>query len=110
MVGGFIPEEKWQEKPEPSLKKWLDKQLDKSVLLVALGTLAAIKEHEWVTMIDTFRGANYSVLLVVRKNQQFKLPDLPPNVRLESHIAQLWVLRHPALFAFISHCGANSRK
>ncbi|GMI90289.1 UDP-dependent glycosyltransferase 76B1 [Hibiscus trionum] len=98
---------------------WLDKQQPKSVIYVSFGSVAAIKETEFLEVAWGLANSKQPFLWVVRPGlvQGSKWLELLPNGFLEmvgerGHIVkwapQQEVLLHPSTAAFWTHCGWNS--
>lgn len=89
------------------LKDWLERQATKTVY-ISCGTLATLEPWQAGALIEGTLESGARVLMALRKDQQTILPPLPDTVRIESFAPQQAILAHPAIAAFISHCGMNS--
>jgi MGT family glycosyltransferase len=107
MVGPIFP--KILEPLSPSLSKWLEAGEEVTgVVYIAFGTLANIESWQAKALAEGLTGTRFRVLWSLPKSQQHILPSLPSSFRLEHFVPQQSVLSHPAVRAFISHCGMNS--
>lgn len=90
-----------------ALKEWLDDS-GRGVVYVSLGTLATLEPWQAQTLAEGLCQNEYRILWALRQNQQSILPRLPEAFRVEPYVSQRAVLYHPAVRAFVSHCGRNS--
>ncbi|CAL1402153.1 unnamed protein product [Linum trigynum] len=107
-------------KEDYSCIPWLDKQAEKSVIYVSLGSLACISQHELAEMAWGLTKSNLPFLWVVRpglvrgtRNIQESLPDgfkegVGERGRIVQWAPQKEILAHKAVAGFWSHCGWNS--
>ncbi|KAG8390053.1 hypothetical protein BUALT_Bualt01G0043400 [Buddleja alternifolia] len=106
-------------KPDESSISWLDKQEPKSVVYVSFGSIAAIKEKEFLEIALGLANSKCPFLWVIRPGSVHGLEWLEalPNGFLDSlngrgHIVkwapQLEVLAHSSVGAFWTHNGWNS--
>lgn len=106
-----------EENREPCLQ-WLDKQPDASVVFVSFGSVAVLsipQIHEIALGLEA-SGQRFLLALRVPPNpdNQPLLPELfeertqERGVVLWGWAPQLWILSHPSLAGFVSHCGWNS--
>ncbi len=92
-----------------SLNKWLEEEKEsQGVVYIAFGTLATLETRQAKTLVEGLTDNRFRVLWSLRKNQHHILPTLPSSFRIENFVSQQAVLSHPAIRAFISHCGMNS--
>lgn len=108
MVGPILPVE-----PEPlgvGLREWLDGAEKEGVPVVymSFGTLANLADGPMGELVRGLASDRFRVLWSVRGQRAAGLGMLPANFRLEEFVPQLAVLSHPAVRAFVSHCGMNS--
>ncbi|KAM6578109.1 hypothetical protein CsatB_029946 [Cannabis sativa] len=98
---------------------WLDKQTDKSVIYVSLGSIAFMDEKEIVEMAWGLANSKQPFLWVVRTDSGIdedvikKLPESFEETVGERGCTVNWapqkeVLAHRAVGGFWSHCGWNS--
>lgn len=106
MVGPIFP--KTLKPLDPSLSKWLEEGEGTKVVYIAFGTLATIESWQAKALVEGLTDTRFRVLWSLPKNQQHVLPSLPTSFRIEHFVPQQAVLSHPAVRAFISHCGMNS--
>uniref|UniRef100_J3N818 Uncharacterized protein n=2 Tax=Oryza brachyantha TaxID=4533 RepID=J3N818_ORYBR len=109
---GALPEE------DRSCLAWLDTQLPGSVLFVSFGTLVSIDADELMELAWGLAGSNRPFLWVVRPRlvrgrDSVELPgELLQEIRgrgvIVRWVPQEEVLSHPAIGAFVTHCGWNS--
>lgn len=93
----------------PSLSKWLAEGIEGAgVVYIAFGTLATIELWQVKKLVEGLTDTNFRVLWSLPESQQHILPPLPSSFRIEPFVPQQAVLSHPAVCAFISHCGMNS--
>lgn len=91
------------------LKKWLDAGTEhKGVVYISCGTLATLESWQVEALIEGVSSAGARILLALRESQHSILPPLPNTLHLETFAPQQAVLEHPAVRAFVSHCGMNS--
>ncbi|TKW09118.1 hypothetical protein SEVIR_6G072200v4 [Setaria viridis] len=98
--------------------EWLDAQPPSSVIYVSFGSLVSIDAHELTEMAWGLAGSKRSFLWVVRPRlvRGCESSELPAELREEvrgrgrivSWAPQQEVLKHPAVGAFLTHCGWNS--
>ena len=107
MIGPLVPAV--GESLPVALKKWLDTDAEHNdVVYVSCGTLATLESWQAKALIEGVSSAGARILLALRKSQHSILPPLPSGLRLETFAPQQAVLSHPAVRAFVSHCGMNS--
>ncbi|KAL2558165.1 UDP-glycosyltransferase 76F1 [Forsythia ovata] len=105
--------------PDESSISWLDKQAPKSVIYVSFGSIAAVKENEFVEIAWGLAYCEHTFLWVIRPGSVHGskwLESLPSGfldlLGVSGHIVkwapQLEVLAHPAVGAFWTHNGWNS--
>ncbi|KAL2541669.1 UDP-glycosyltransferase 76F1 [Abeliophyllum distichum] len=98
---------------------WLDKQAPKSVIYVSFGSIAAVKENEFLEIAWGLANCKHTFLWVIRPGSVHGskwLESLPSGfldmLGVRGHIVkwapQLEVLAHPAVGAFWTHNGWNS--
>ncbi|KAL6592916.1 hypothetical protein ACP70R_049212 [Stipagrostis hirtigluma subsp. patula] len=97
---------------------WLDAQAPNSVLYVSLGSLMGIDMLEFMELAWGLANSNRPFLWVVRPRlvhgcESNELPiklqeETRDRGRVVSWAPQQEVLRHPAVGAFLTHCGWNS--
>ncbi|KAL2558123.1 UDP-Glycosyltransferase superfamily protein [Forsythia ovata] len=106
-------------KPDESSISWLDKQAPKSVIYVSFGSIAAVKENEFLEIAWGLANCKHTFLWVIRPGSVHGskwLESLPSGfldmLGVRGHIVkwapQLEVLAHPAVGAFWTHNGWNS--
>jgi polyene glycosyltransferase len=79
------------------------------VVFVNLGTLAAPGTEFVTALARGLDDASFRVLWVVRSEAAESVRRTSPGLRIEPWVSsQMAVLRHPAVRAFVSHCGVNS--
>lgn len=107
MVGPILPRIK---DPLPAhLKEWLENSAqERNVVYMSFGTLATLDSKQAKTLVDGLSNGKFRVLWSLRKEQHSILPELPINFHVEEFVPQQAVLSHPAVKAFVSHCGMNS--
>jgi len=92
---------------EAELKAWLS--AGPPVVFVNLGTLAAPGAALVTALARGLEDASFRVLWVLRGNAAEIARRTSPGLRIEPWVSsQMAVLRHPAVRAFVSHCGVNS--
>jgi UDP:flavonoid glycosyltransferase YjiC (YdhE family) len=92
---------------EPELSAWLS--TGPPVVFVNLGTLAAPGAGFLTTLARGLEDASFRVLWVLRGDAAEIARRMSPGLRIEPWVSsQIAVLRHPAVRAFVSHCGVNS--
>jgi len=107
MVGPIFP--KTLEPLSPSLSKWLEEgEEGTGVVYIAFGTLANIESWQAKALVEGLSDTRFQVIWSLPKSQQHILPSLPSSFRIEHFVPQQSVLSHPAVRAFVSHCGMNS--
>jgi MGT family glycosyltransferase len=78
------------------------------VVYIAFGTLATLEAWQAKALVEGLSDNRFRVLWSLPKSQQHLLPALPSSFRIEDFVPQQAVLSHPAVRAFVSHCGMNS--
>lgn len=79
------------------------------VAFVNLGTLAAPGASLVTALARGLEEASFRVLWVLRGDAAEIARRASPSLRIEPWVSsQIAVLRHPAVRAFVSHCGVNS--
>ena len=92
---------------EPELSDWL--AAGPPVVFVNLGTLSAPGADFVTALAHGLDDATFRVLWVLRGDAAESLRRTSPGLRIESWVSsQMGILRHPAVRAFVSHCGVNS--
>jgi 2-hydroxyacylsphingosine 1-beta-galactosyltransferase len=106
LVGPILP--KTEDPAEPSLRQWLDEARDEGVVLAAFGSLVALSPRQIMLLGNGLKYCPCRVLWAVPERYHGALAATSPSFRAETFIPQTTVLAHPAVRAFISHCGSNS--
>ncbi|KAL0382731.1 UNVERIFIED_CONTAM: UDP-glycosyltransferase 91C1 [Sesamum calycinum] len=117
---GVLPVEDKDEEDDsnkewPKIKQWLDAQKDDSLVYVALGTEAALSQTEARELALGLEQCGLPFFWVLNRNY---LPQMLPD-RFRERVAnrgmvytewapQIKILSHPAVGAFLTHCGWNS--
>ncbi|OEL17323.1 DIMBOA UDP-glucosyltransferase BX8 [Dichanthelium oligosanthes] len=101
-----------------SCLEWLDAQPPGSVIYASLGSLMSIDVHELTEMAWGLAGSKHPFLWVVRQGLvhgcEFSevsnelQEEIRDRGRIVSWAPQQEVLKHPAMGAFLTHCGWNS--
>ncbi|XP_011084237.1 UDP-glycosyltransferase 91C1 [Sesamum indicum] len=97
------------------IKQWLDAQKDDSLVYVALGTEAALSQTEAQELALGLEQCGLPFFWVLNRNY---LPEMLPD-GFQDRVAnrgmvytewapQIKILSHPAVGAFLTHCGWNS--
>jgi len=100
--------------PDPQLENILEDALksEKSVIYLSLGTVVTMEPHNIEQLLLGLGRLNetYIILWSVKKHQQKSIKiEIPKNIQVfTNHVHQLYLLSHPSVKLFISHCGANS--
>lgn len=105
LVGPMLDDE------EPGLDAGLSAWLSAGppVVFVNLGTLAAPGADIVAALARGLEDASFRVLWVLRGDAAEIVRRMSPGLRIEPWLSsQMAVLRHPAVRAFVSHCGVNS--
>ncbi|KAH7446918.1 hypothetical protein KP509_01G081900 [Ceratopteris richardii] len=126
----------WQEERDECME-WLDKQPPASVVYVAFGSLKVLTLPQLHEVLLGLIASSHRFLMVVRPNtvvsESYGMSDiyweaqdgdvvplekaLPPGFsspdqqrlyKIVSWAPQTWVLEHPSVGGFFSHCGWNS--
>lgn len=107
-------------KPDSKVFDWLDAQKSNSVLYVNYGSVTTMTSQHFTEFAWGLANSNQRFLWIVRpdvvKDQGGKTASLPDDFLEEvkekgmitSWCAQDRVLKHPAIAAFLTHCGWNS--
>eukprot|EP00250_Pteridium_aquilinum_P019993 c24658_g1_i1 orf=88-1473(+) len=108
---------------DPTCMSWLDKQEKGSVLYIAFGSVSVLKEEVLVELAYGLAASGQAFLWVIRPNKDFNAAENKEESMLHealnvatkegkgyitSWAPQIEVLGHPAVGAFLSHCGWNS--
>lgn len=98
--------------------RWLDKQKKRSVLYISFGTIAVPSLEELEGIASGIKRIKQPYLWVLRQSSAYASVSeiLPSNFLEETRehgkivawASQLEVLAHPAMGAFLTHCGWNS--
>lgn len=107
MVGTLVPPLP-QTAGDDDLTAWLDQH--PSVIYMAFGTITRFTPDEVRAMVEVARrlDGRHHILWKLPPEQRAWLPDLPPNLRVESWLpSQLDVLAHPHVRLFFTHAGSN---
>ncbi|KAK4403958.1 UDP-glycosyltransferase 91C1 [Sesamum angolense] len=117
---GILPVEDKDEEDDsnkewPKIKQWLDAQKDDSLVYVALGTEAALSQTEARELALGLEQCGLPFFWVLNRNY---LPQMLPDGFRErvanrgmvymEWAPQIKILSHPAVGAFLTHCGWNS--
>ncbi|KAI4389478.1 hypothetical protein MLD38_001699 [Melastoma candidum] len=122
---GLLPPELEEEEDDEKweyIKGWLDKQVPKSVVYVALGTETALREEEARELAKGLDESGMQFLWVLRDPPEFTkkaVEMLPPEFmsKVEEEgkglvytgwAPQARILSHGAVGGFVTHCGMNS--
>jgi UDP:flavonoid glycosyltransferase YjiC (YdhE family) len=93
---------------DANLRAWLDGSASAGVVYVSFGTLVVLKEEQIQALLHGLSRVGTRVLWSLPAAQQRLLPGrLPEGVRVEPFVVQAAVLAHPAVRAFVTHCGRN---
>ena len=92
---------------------WLDKQKEKSVVYMSVGSIVVLSEAEIVEMAEGLRESGQPFLWVVRDDARPFLPAGFEEDTSERGLVVQWspqeaVLRHQSTACFLTHCGWNS--
>lgn len=92
---------------------WLDKQSPESVIYVAFGSQAVMKERQMEELALGLEATQRPFLWVLRRDVSVVLPSgyierIGDRGCILSCAPQLSVLSHPSIACFITHCGWNS--
>ncbi|KAH7436169.1 hypothetical protein KP509_05G006000 [Ceratopteris richardii] len=127
VVGPLVPSrclEAGKEKVGPCLSSdksecmlWLDKQAEQSVLYISFGSILTPPPGELESIANGIKDSQRPFLWVLRPTSTSSLAEILPKSFLEdtaqqgliiSWAPQVQVLSHPAVGAFLTHCGWNS--
>lgn len=106
LVGAVLPDSKYKQQPSQELMEWLEKQPPKSVVLISMGSIAALTKEEWLNLMGILDGSKYKFIIKVKDDIIRRCNS--SNFMFMDWIPQHYVLEHPSVGLFISHCGANS--
>jgi 2-hydroxyacylsphingosine 1-beta-galactosyltransferase len=106
LVGPILP--KTEDPAEPSLRQWLDEGRDEGVVLAAFGSLVTPSPGQIKLLANGLKYCPCRILWAMPERYHGALAAISPSFRAETFIPQPTVLAHPAVRAFISHCGSNS--
>jgi hypothetical protein len=111
VVGPLFSEKR--QTPDPEISRILDTAQDqgKKVIYVSMGTIASLDRNQLSHFVEGMRGLNNTLVLwaISNENQRTLLPpEIPEHVIIKPHMPQVYILNHPAVKLFVSHCGANS--
>jgi len=111
VVGGLFSEKR--QTLDPEITEILDTALvqGKKVIYLSMGTVAKLNQDQLSRLVEGLRGLNDTVVLwAVSIATQLNLlpPEIPEHVIIRAHLPQVYILNHPAVKLFVSHCGANS--
>ncbi|WVZ95971.1 hypothetical protein U9M48_041668 [Paspalum notatum var. saurae] len=97
---------------------WLDRQAERSVVYISLGSLTVISHHHFTEFLFGLVAAGYPFLWVLRPgmlegSQDAALQEAISAVGKDRACVVPWVpqrdvLRHRAVGCFLTHCGWNS--
>jgi UDP:flavonoid glycosyltransferase YjiC (YdhE family) len=105
MVGPILPRQ-----PDPldaSLGAWLAGG-GSPVVYMSFGTLATLEAWQVQALVRGLNDPRWRVLWSLRPSQQEWVSAAPPTFHIQASVPQQAVLAHPAVRAFVSHCGMNS--
>eukprot|EP01094_Clydonella_sp_ATCC50884_P008093 TRINITY_DN1738_c3_g1_i3.p1 TRINITY_DN1738_c3_g1~~TRINITY_DN1738_c3_g1_i3.p1 ORF type:complete len:600 (+),score=192.62 TRINITY_DN1738_c3_g1_i3:148-1947(+) len=94
----------------PHLAEWLDSAARDGIpaVYISTGTNVRFLPGQLQTMVDATEDAPYRFVWSLKSEKYEHVPAMPPNVLVQDFVSQKEVLAHPALRAFVSHCGQNS--
>jgi hypothetical protein len=105
----------WKE--EDDCLQWLDSKTPNSVIYVNFGSIAVMTQQQLLEFAWGLANTNFPFLLIIRPDLVIgQSAVLPPEFLLETKergVIATWcrqeeVLKHPAVGAFLTHCGWNS--
>jgi len=78
------------------------------VVYMSFGTLATLEAWQVQALVRGLNDPRWRVLWSLRPSQQEWVSAAPPTFHIQASVPQQAVLAHPAVRAFVSHCGMNS--
>ena len=93
--------------PSVFSRKKPDKEHERPLVYISLGTVINDRPDFYTKCIDAFKNENLDVIISCGKTVDIaSLGKLPDNIRVEVYVDQLEVLSRAN--AFVTHCGMNS--
>lgn len=95
---------------DDSLKEWLSKRGDKSVVYISMGTTGFISNDMARSLVQGVMATKYDAVWALRESNRdiLKGIEMDPNrFYLAEWIPQQTVLKHPSVALTILHCGMN---
>ncbi|XP_076915362.1 UDP-glycosyltransferase 73C3-like [Bidens hawaiensis] len=100
--------------------KWLDSQRDRSVIYACLGSLTRLTPLQFIELALGLENSKFQFILVVKGGKRaeevekwldetgFESRVKGRGVLIRGWASQVLILSHPAVGAFLTHCGWNS--
>ncbi|GMI65799.1 hypothetical protein like AT2G36780 [Hibiscus trionum] len=105
---------------DAKLKPWLDAKEPGSVIYACLGSISGLTKRQLVELGLGLESSEKPFIWVIRENHKSnELENWISEENFEDRVGergliirgwspQLWILSHPAIGAFLTHCGWNS--
>ncbi|KAJ3384867.1 hypothetical protein HDU92_003340 [Lobulomyces angularis] len=110
-ISNVVKDEDVKQEAPQELQEFLDSKEEESVLYVSMGSEFAMTDEQAVEMYDALTSLNLNFVWSIKKDNLKLLPagysDYKNGVFLD-WVPQLFVLRHPATYGYLSHMGWNS--
>ncbi|XVE61626.1 hypothetical protein DITRI_Ditri06bG0055600 [Diplodiscus trichospermus] len=102
------------------LEPWLDAKRPGSVIYACLGSISGLTSRQLVELGLGLEASNQAFIWVIRggkkseglekwnSEQQFEERIKDRGLIIRGWAPQLWILSHPAIGGFLTHCGWNS--
>ena len=92
------------------LQEWLDNKLERSVILISMGTLSPLTRKRGQVIVESVLSTNLSVVWSLRESNQFILEGLEIDKErfyISKWIPQAAILKHPVTAMAFLHGGMN---
>ena len=95
-----------REQPSAEVDAWLERDADRPLVLVSLGTFLSARDDVLTTIADGLRQLDVRVALATGSTDPSRLGPLPPDWLVRAYLPQVSILRRASVL--VTHAGNNS--